>query len=490
MLEDLQLALEIVGVEEATTWCEEEWGDIGLGDERLDVRLIDTATKLAAQPTAPINQACEDWADTKASYRMFQNEKVTAGKILSPHQGRTQARMEGHRLVLAVQDTTYLNFTSHPKTTGLGPIGTREQQQQGLVMHTTLAMTPAGLPVGLLSQEIWVRAEEDEGLTEAERKRRPIEEKESYKWLKALEETVALTPSGVQVVTVCDREGDVYELFVQAQALETGLLVRAAQDRTLVDDEMGKLWDSVVAASVAGHLKVDVPAKDNEPARQAIVAVHFCSVTLNPPWRPQRPDQDPLPCTCRTGQVPAVTLDAVLVQEVDPPAGVTPLEWLLLTNVAVNSFDDALQRVRWYRCRWHIEVYHKVLKSGCKVEDCRLGTADRLIRYLTLSSIIAWRLYWLTHMNRHHADAPCIVVLTDHEWRALYAAIHHTAVPPPHMPTVGQVVRWIAQMGGFLARKSDGEPGPTVIWRGWHRLNDLAAMWLLCHPSTMPATYG
>ncbi len=241
MLEDLQLALEIVGTEETTIWCEEEWGGIELGDERLDVWLIDTATKLAAQPTAPINQACEDWADTKASYRLFKNEKVTAEKILSPHQARTQARMAGHRLVLAVQDTTYLNYTSHAKTTGLGPVGTREQNQQGVVMHSTLALTPAGLPVGVLSQETWVRAEGDGGLTEAERKRRPIEEKESYKWLKALEETVALTPPGVQVVTVCDREGDVYELVVQGQALETALLVRTAQDRTLVDDEMDKL---------------------------------------------------------------------------------------------------------------------------------------------------------------------------------------------------------------------------------------------------------
>lgn len=477
----IENAIESVDAKDAAKWCEDEFDDVELGDKRLDTRLVNTASKMAAQPMAPINQACEDWANTKASYRLFRNEAVTPEKILFPHQIQTRERMKSHPVVLAIQDTSFLNYTTHSKTTGLGPIGTEEQDISGLIMHTTLVVTPEGMPLGVLTNEIWARSEDDEKLSEAERKNRPIEEKESYKWLKALERTVELAPEGVQVVTVCDREADVYELFVEADELETGLLVRAAQNRSLSDDEMGKLWASAEAAPIAGHLKVRVPAKDDEPKREAIVSVRFCSLTLSPPWRPKADDREPLP---------PVTLDVVLVQEVAPPSDVTPLEWLLLTNVPVDSFEDAVERIEWYRCRWHIEVFFKVFKSGCKVEACRLGTAKRLIRYLTLSSIIAWRLYWITHINRHYPDAPCIVVLAEHEWRALYATIHHTLVPPRQMPTVRQVVHWIAQLGGFLNRKGDGEPGVTVIWRGWHRLNDIASTWLLFHKATMQTTCG
>jgi hypothetical protein len=478
---EIESSLAAIDVEDTVSWCEDELSTIDLGDKRLEWRIVDIATKLAAQPTASINQACEDWADTKAAYRLFANKKVTAEKILEPPQQRTRERMKGQPLVLAVQDTTFLNFTRHVKTRGLGPIGTRQQTLNGLVMHSTLAFTPAGMPLGLLAQEIWARSEEEEQLTDDERKNRPIEEKESYKWLKALQRTVDLTPEGVQVVTVCDREADTYELFVEAQKETTGLLVRAAQNRAVMKAEMGLLWNRVESAAPVRYLKVQVPAKAKEPAREAVVSVRFRWVRLKPPWRPKEPGQEPLP---------PVSLDAVLVQEVDPPAKMTPVEWMLLTNVPVHAAEDAMERVCWYRQRWPIEVFHKVLKSGCKVEDCRLGKGERLIPYLTLSSIIAWRMYWLTHINRHFPDEPCIAILADHEWRALYATIHRTPSPPKEMPTVRQAVRWIAKLGGFLGRKGDGEPGPTVTWRGWQRLHDIAATWLLLHPAPDPTTCG
>lgn len=478
---EIESSLAMVNVEDMVSWCDEELSDVDLGDRRLEWRMVDVATKLAAQPTASINQACDDWADSKAAYRLFANKKVDAEKILAPSQQRTRERMEGQSLVLAVQDTTFLDYTRHLKTLGLGPIGTKQQDMKGLVMHSTLAFTPAGMPLGLLSQEIWARSEEEEELSDEERKKRPIEEKESYKWLKALRKTVELTPEETQVVTVCDREADIYELFVEAQEATTGLLVRAAQNRAVMDAEMGLLWDRVESAVPVRYWKVQVPARGKEPAREAVVSVRFRSVRLKPPWRPKEPGQDTLP---------PVPLDAVLVQEVDPPAKMTPVEWMLLTNVPVHSAEDAVERVSWYRQRWPIEVFHKVLKSGCRVEDCRLGKGDRLIPYLTLSSIIAWRLYWLTHINRHFPDEPCIAILADHEWRALYATIHRTPTPPEEMPTVRQAVRWIAKLGGFLGRKGDGEPGPTVTWRGWQRLSDIAATWLLLHPAPDSTTCG
>jgi hypothetical protein len=451
-----------------SSWVSDELGAVDLGDQRLNQRLIATAEQLAGQPTAPLNQACEDWAATKASYRLFQNERVTAAAILEPHQTRTQARMAKHALVLAVQDTTYLDYSTHLQTSGLGPIGTPQQKLRGLVQHSTLALTPTGLPLGVLTQEIWARDPDAPELSDYERRNRPIEEKESYKWLTALRETVQRTPDGVTVVSVCDREADMYELFVEAERLKTGLLVRATQDRALLDAETGKVWATVSAASLSGQLQVHVPAKHDEPERDAIVDVRFCQVTLKPPWRLKRPDQEPLP---------PITLDVVLVQEVDAPEHVTPLEWLLLTNVPIQTFADAVERVQWYRCRWHIEVYFKVLKSGCRVEDCRLGDAERLKRFITLTSVIAWRLYWLTHINRHLPDAPCTLMLVEHEWHALYAKIQRSTAFPAQPPKVRQAVHWIARLGGFLDRRRDGEPGITAIWRGWQRLQDMADIW-------------
>ena len=442
-----------------------------LGDERLNRRVVNLAEQLAAQPMMPINQACEDWADTKAAYRLFANEKVSVEKLLAPHQKRTQERMGFYRQVLAVQDTTVFNYTHHPKTAGLGPIGTTKQEQQGMLMHSTLTLTPAGMPLGVLTQDIWVRPEEPVEMSKEARRQRPIEEKESYKWLKALQETVDRSPEGTQVITVCDREGDIFEFFVEANRLSAPVLVRSAQNRSLLPPEEGKLWEAIERQPIAGYLKIQVPAQAEQPAREAIVSVRFGAVTLKPPRH--------LASTDRNVPQP---LSAILVQEIDPPEGVTPLDWRLLTNLPVLSFEEAVECIGWYRCRWHIEVFHKVIKSGCRVEDCRLGQASRLQRFLTLFSIIAWRLYWLTHINRHYPDEPCTVILTDPEWQALYATIHRSPVLPQQAPTVYQAVRWIAQLGGFLGRKGDGEPGITVIWRGWQRLSDIASTWQLLHP--------
>jgi hypothetical protein len=247
---------------------------------------------------------------------------------------------------LAVQDTTYIDYSRHPKTEGLGPIGTEEQDLSGFVMRATLALTPKGLPLGILDLQIWVRPTDAPKRTPYEKRCQPIEEKESDKWVQGLEQTVKRTPPGVQVVSVCDREADVFEFLVRAQELERGFVIRVSQDRALVDSQMGKVWEAAEAAQVAGHLEVHVPAQKNEPEREAIPSVRFCTMTLRPPWRPQSPDKDPLP---------AVGVFVVLVQEEDPPAGVTPLLWLLLTNVPVQSFAEAVERIKWYRCRWHIK---------------------------------------------------------------------------------------------------------------------------------------
>jgi hypothetical protein len=445
-------------------WAIEEFAQVELQDARLNRRCQELAVTLGQQPNAPINQACEEWADTKAAYRFFDNANVTPAGIVAPHCQRTVERMRKHALVLAVQDTTFFNFTHHPHTQGLGEIGTKKQNQRGFGMHSTLAVTPTGVPLGLLTQAFFTRPIGEPAHQPGELQKLPIEEKESYRWLQAFEQTLALAPSDVQVLTVCDREADIYEMFVLAQERKADLLVRASSNRCLAEQGVDKLWAKVERRPIAGHLTVHIAKNQKQEAREATVSVRFTQVRLKPPWRPNGK------------KMPPVTLNAILVREDHPPEDVDePIEWLLLINLPVNDFENALQVIRWYCCRWQIEVYHKVIKSGCRVEDCRLQTADRLHSYIALMSVIAWRLHWLTFISRADPDLPCTVALSTVEWQALYMRINNTTSLPEAPPTVRQAVRWIAQLGGFLARKHDGEPGITVLWRGWQRLQDIAA---------------
>jgi hypothetical protein len=306
-----------------------------------------------------------------------------------------------------------------------------------------------------------------------ETKKLPIEEKESYRWLEALEKTVKLTPEGIRVVSVCDREADIYEMFALAQERHAPLLVRATENRCLQADEAKKLWPKLERQPSQGELSVHINGNDKRKQRQASVSIRFCTVKLRPPWRPEQK------------KLPVITLQAILVREDNPPENLAelgdhePIEWMLLTNSPVKDFTDALQIVAWYCCRWQVEVFHKIIKSGCRVESCLLQTAQRLQNYIALMCIVAWRLHWLTYINRNEPDLPCIHILTYVEWQALYMRINKTTQFPTTPPTVRQAVRWIAQLGGFLGRKSDGEPGITTIWRGWQRLQDLAATWYI-----------
>lgn len=446
----------------------EEFADLQLKDARLNQRCQELTGVLEQQPNEPINQACEDWADTKAAYRFFDNPKVSPSEIIAPHCQRTVERMKSYSLVLAVQDTTFFNYTHHPQTEGLGEIGKKNQQQRGFGMHSTLVVTPKGMPLGLLTQAFFTRPIGEASHTPNEAKKLSIEEKESYRWIEAFEQTIAMTPEQVQVVTVCDREADIYEMFVLAQERNAPLLVRASADRCLAEEEVKHLWAKVERQTKAGELAVQITANQKRKARQATVSIRFCQVTFKPPWRPKQK------------KLPPVTLTAILVREDEPPADIAePIEWLLLTNTLVSNFEEAVQVVEWYCCRWQIEVYHKIIKSGCQVEDCRLQTASRLQNYIALMCVVAWRLHWLTYINRTNPDLPCTAVLTTVEWQALYMRIHKTTVFPKTPPTVRQAIRWIAQLGGFLGRKSDGEPGIIVVWRGWQRLQDMAATWYL-----------
>lgn len=449
-------------------WTAYELSEISLGDKRLNWRLLAPASKLAARPSLSINQACDDWADTKATYRLFANEKTTLAQILAPHQPRTQARMAGQTRGLVIQDTSWLDYSHHPHTAGLGPLGTTQQKLQGLVMHRVLATTVQGLPLGLLSQQIWLRPATASQLTADARRNLPIEAKASYKWLVALDERVQHKPVNPQRITLGAAEADIFELFVHARPLKTDLLIRAGQNRAVCEPEGGLLWPLLEQQPLVGHLKVHVAKRPPSAARNAVVAVRSMSLTLKAPQH------------LRSACAP-LALYGLLVQEVDPPVAVVPLDWLRLTTIPIATFDDAVKRSDWYCQRGQIEILHKILKSGCRIAQAQLASQQRLMPMIALFSIMAWRLFWRTVLARTDPDTPAI--RAPHEIEALSTFLHKQPLPTLLRPTVHQAAHWLAQLGGFLARKNDGDPGVTVIWRSWQRLADISTAYLVFHPS-------
>lgn len=453
--------------EPGTIWVENEFGGADLGDPRLTKRLIKIAAQFAANPCASIPLACETPDRLKAAYRFFDNDKVNEQEILEPHGQANKTRVAGQTVVLAVQDTTQLDFTHHPATTGLGML--TDTAHQGLFYHPTLLVTPAKVPLGVVDHLVWERPRAECG-KKHQRRQRPISHKESRKWLHSLAKTAQLQAATPQVhlVNIADREGDIYDYFARAAGLQIDVLVRAAWNRCLAAADGDHLWEHLAASPVAGELAIEVPRRPGQAARRARLSVRYRRVSLQPPRsRYQEKDLEP------------VTVWAVYAHEDHPPPGQEAVSWMLLTTVPVATLNEATEKIHWYSCRWQIELFFKILKSGCKIEQVQLETAARLRRCLAIYAVVAWRVLFLTMQARAVPDLPSDVLLELAEWQALYCHHHHTRTPPPQPPTLAAAVRMIGQLGGFIGRKGDGHPGSTVIWRGLTRLQDLAAAWRL-----------
>ena len=451
-------------------WAEEELGALDVGDRRLRDRACVLARAFMAKPLANIAQACDgSTAKTKAAYRFFQNPQVAMDTILLSHAQATVDRIREHPVVLAVQDTTDLDYTHHALATDdLGPLGSIDDLAVGLKLHETVAFTPEGLPLGLLDAKCWAR----DGSAPAKNDNRPIEEKESFRWLESyrrVAEVQKLCPE-TMLVSVGDRESDIYELFAEAAAQPAGpkLLVRAhrgRQRRVQGQPRVGgeRLWDYMARRPVAAYQGLRIPRKGGRREREATLAVRHARVRLKPP---------------RGHQGPAVWVWAIYAHEVDyDPARVKePISWMLLTTVETATTEQALERLLWYARRWGIEVFHRILKSGCRIEDRHLGKADRIETCLAIDLVIAWRIQWLTVQGKETPQVGCEIFLAEEEWKALYAYLFQRP-PPETPPTLAEAIRMIAKLGGFLGRKGDADPGPMVLWRGLVRLPDLAAGW-------------
>jgi hypothetical protein len=448
-------------------WVLAEFGSVRLGDARRDVRLVELARQLGERPEASLPQALEDAAALKAAYRFFDNADFAHEKILAPHVASSIERMRGQEVVLAVQDTTFIDYSSHPHTEGLGPL--HAKGGWGMICHGTLAFTPQHLPLGVLGLRLWTR--EADKPKRGSRRARAIEDKESHKWidgLNAAARAAAQLPS-TRVVNVSDRESDVYAFLTQAHTLGVDVVARAAWDRN-VEGVDQHLFAALAAAPVIARKKLRLPVRKGQAARTAKLRVHACPLRLQSPLNGSARGLAPIP------------LWGVWAHEINPPAGVEPLDWKLLTSIPVTTNEEALERLDWYAARWGIEVWHRVLKSGCRIEKRQLESFERLCKLFTVYAVIAWRILYATMLARVVPDIACSAILNQDEWPALYCRIHHSPTPPATAPPLRQAVRWIAKLGGFIGRASDGEPGTQTLWKGFQELIPLTEMYRIMKP--------
>lgn len=456
----------------AAPWALHELADLRLPDQRLIKRAQLIMTQMGERPGAALPQACGDWSQSKAAYRFLDNDAVDPQALLAAHRQATAVRMRAHAVVLALQDTTTLNHSSHRQTQGLGPISNNRDKTMGLLLHSTLAVTVAGEPLGLLSAVAMARDPRRFGSSRQahRRNRQPIAEKESQRWLDSLSlcQTLASACPNTTMVNVADREADIYELLAQALRPNQGhpvhVLVRSQHNRNVQSPDK-ELWRHLSRQPLAGKLSVQTPRQTGRPSRVVTLSVRFTSVLLQAP--------------CLKEGQPALPLWAVEAREEHPAKGCEPIHWRLLTTLPVTTAAEAVEKTQWYAQRWQIEVLHKVLKSGCKVEQRQLETAERLRRVLMLDLMVARRVLQLRKAARETPDVSAETMLQEAEWTVLWRYFNRASQGTPAPPTLRQAARWIGQLGGFLGRKSDGEPGPVVLWRGLQRLQDLTQAWLL-----------
>lgn len=392
-------------------WVRGELASVDFSDKRLDKRMRIILDWVGSKPGASLPAACKGWDETFGAYRFFNNGKVTEQKVLSAHRDATRKRIAEHKVVLCIQDTTEMDFTGR-KLKGAGPLSVPERI--GFFNHVTLAVTPERLCLGVLDAFVWARDFEDLNKND-KRKQKPIEEKESYRWLEGYRKLCDLSEqlSGTMLVSISDREGDIYECFVETERMEgrrrAEYIIRGCQDRSLPE----KLEDGCYKK---------------------------------------------------------------LMEEINPPEGEEPITWLLLTSLPVDTFEQACLMVEYYLCRWQIEIYFKVLKSGCKIEDRQFETSERIKPCIALYMIVAWRVLFVTMIGRECPDLSCTVLFEDDEWKSVYVIAKKEA-PPETPPSLGDFTIMVASLGGYLNRKCDGPPGPKTMWVGLQRMVDFALAW-------------
>ncbi len=455
-------------------WIEREFAHSDFKDKRLVSRFKKILLTVSSKTQQTVSSAFATWSDIKACYRFIKNEKVTDKLMLSSHKKETIGRIQEEKLpVLLIQDTTYFDFNSRLKTTGLDCTIRQPNSGEaikGLMLHNTLAISTNGIPLGIVDQR-YIDRKDFHG---KERKKirywnNPIEKKESFRWIQVIKDFHGVIPEGKQVIHVADREADIYELYRDVSSLNEAFIIRASVNRSINkakrrEAPKEKLFDKLEEMKAQGKTKIKLQVNNKKKFRSATLSIIYSSVSIPPP---------PNKTVKKDGtNLPHINLTAIMAIERNPPKSAKPIKWLILTNIDIDDVEQAIEKVLWYSHRWNIEIFHKILKSGCAAEKGQLRSAVGLKKMITLKSIVAWRLFWLTRTLRESAEASCETILTKKEWNILYIKIIKKS-PPQAPPRVKDIYLWIAKLGGYIGRRSDPSPGITSIWCGWIRFMDI-----------------
>ncbi|MEX1223100.1 MAG: IS4 family transposase [Pirellulales bacterium] len=439
---------------ETAQWAEKNFGECQLGDRRRTKRLVKYAAQAAAGSEASTPGQTESWADCKAAYRLFDEDDVSFEAICRPHWNHSTSRESG--LFLLIGDTTEIDFGYDPAVTGLAPIGSGNHR--GFHLHSSLMIeAETEQVIGLAGSEIFHRQPQPKREKTREKKNRA---RESEVWGRVIDQ-VGRPAGTARFIHVLDAGADNYEVFCHLKQQEAGWVVRASQKHRMVLDGRGQrrqLSELLESAPAAGRYTLSLRSRKNQPAREALLEVRFVRLEMPIPTQPT-----PFMKACGIKTIPMYALQ---VREIDPPAGVEPLDWILLTSEPLESFDDAWKVIGYYEKRWCVEDYHKCLKTGCRVESRQYKTSARLERVTGVLSVVAVRLLQLKFAARCEPSPPAEETVPP-VWIEVLQRVRGIARP---LETARDFLREVAKLGGFLGRKSDGEPGWITIWRGMNKL--------------------
>lgn len=447
-------------------FVEKEFGAVDLGDKRLNRRLLRVVGKLAHDPGWSIPHASGAWPETKATYRICSNKRVTREKVLEPHIEATVQRVGEEAEFLVAQDTTFLNYTAHPALKGIGTIGTRKQKNKlkGVLVHSSLALSVGDhRALGVLDQQVLVR-EENRPAGEDSRKR-PKGKRESQKWLTGTRQVIERLGEPSAAIFVFDREGDIFEAVEEIQDGGARFVIRASHNRRIetASETRAYLLDEIRFAPIKARKTVRIPAGGGRKERTAELSLRAGTYRIMPPADRKR-----------RGESRQVNL--VWAVEENPPNGEDPIEWMLLTSEPIGTAKEVIAVLNHYCGRWKIEEWHKALKTGCRIEQRQLERWERLEVLLGIYSVIGWRLLLLRDAARH--EDVCPKEALSETQRAIL-----TRIDPSLKKTndARAYVRAVAKLGGFLGRKRDGDPGWITLWRGYTRLRDMEIGYRLPH---------
>jgi hypothetical protein len=464
------------------TWVQEEMQDLDLNDERLNRRLEQLLSDLGDGPALSIPAACGGYNEMTAAYRFFDNDKASFEGILTPHRKCTLQRAQNEKVVLLAADTSELDLTRPgQQVEDAGPLGT--EARFGLHLHLMEAFTADGTPLGEVWSHVWARDEKSLQIPQqAKRKKRkqaPIEQKESFRWLQGLREARVFAQQcpGTTCVYVADSEADIYELYAEDRGETNPIhwVIRLCQNRALATEGC-LIREQVSASPVLFSKEISVRGREakvsceerqrRQPrkARKAVVEVRAATMTLRPPDR--------------AGQkLPEVTVNVVLVSEVNPPSDDVAVEWLLITTLPIETVEQVQTVIGYYTVRWMIEIVFRILKSGCRVEKRRFETAKRVMACLAVYLIVTWRTLFVCRQSRSCPDMNCEALFEPSEWKSVWMAVKREK-PPKKPPRLAEIVRLIAQLGGYVNRPNrEDPPGPQTVWIGLQRMHDLAWAW-------------